>query len=444
MGDRTSDWKEELGRFLKPFLARLGHKARRQMCPLYVSGLIGPGDRKSIQPMAERLALGEYDQLHHFIADGVWDAAPVETELLVQADRLIGGSDAVLVVDDTAIPKKGTHSVGVAPQYCSALGKTANCQTLVSLTLARGEVPVMLALRLFLPESWTSKRARLERAGVPTEYRTARTKPEMALAEIDRIIATGVRFGCVLADAGYGMSASFRQGLTARKLAWAVGIPRHLKVYPADVQMIRPVTQRGRPRQRIPDTLSVAAQDMLATAKWQNISWRTGTKGKLRARFAAVRVRVADGSPQRIKEKTYQHVPGEQAWLIGEHRASGEKKYYLANLPANTDLRTLAATIKARWVCEQAHQQLKEELGLDHFEGRSWQGLHRHALMTMIAYAFLQYRRLATARRKKKNQRPTAPANSARRTSRHSRALGSTTPTAMSTLPKMDMQRAAA
>ena len=444
MGDRTSDWKEELGRFLKPFLARLGHKARRQMCPLYVSGLIGPGDRKSIQPMAERLALGEYDQLHHFIADGVWDAAPVETELLVQADRLVGGSDAVLVVDDTAIPKKGTHSVGVAPQYCSALGKTANCQTLVSLTLARGEVPIMLALRLFLPESWTSKRARLERAGVPTEYRTARTKLEMALAEIDRIIATGVRFGCVLADAGYGMSAPFRQGLTARKLAWAVGIPRHLKVYPADVQMIRPVTPRGRPRQRIPDTLSVAAQDMLATAKWQNISWRTGTKGKLRARFAAVRVRVADGSPQRIKDKTYQHVPGEQAWLIGEHRASGEKKYYLANLPANTDLRTLAATIKARWVCEQAHQQLKEELGLDHFEGRSWQGLHRHALMTMIAYAFLQYRRLATARRKKKNQRPTAPANSARRTSRHSRALGSTTPTAMSTLPKMDMQRAAA
>jgi len=451
MGGRTSDWKEELGRFLKPFLARLGHKARRQMCPLYVSGLIGPGDRKSIQPMAERLALGEYDQLHHFIADGVWDAAPVETELLVQADRLIGGSDAVLVVDDTAIPKKGTHSVGIAPQYCSALGKTANCQTLVSLTLARGEVPVMLALRLFLPESWTSKRARLERAGVPTEYRTARTKLEMALAEIDRIIAAGVRFGCVLADAGYGMSAPFRQGLTARKLAWAVGIPRHLKVYPADVQMIRPVTPRGRPRQRIPDTLSVAVQDMLATAKWQNISWRTGTKGKLRARFAAVRVRVADGSPQRIKDKTYQHVPGEQAWLIGEHRASGEKKYYLANLPANTDLRTLAATIKARWVCEQAHQQLKEELGLDHFEGRSWQGLHRHALMTMIAYAFLQYRRLATARRKKKNQRPTAPANSARRTSRHSRALGSTTPTAMSTLPKMvstlpkmDMQRAAA
>src|SRR6266508_84965 len=243
MVGKMLDWKEELGRWLKPFLDRLGHKARRQMCPLYVSGLIGPGDRKSIAPMAEQLALGEYDQLHHFIAAGVWDSAQVETELLVQADRLVGGSDAVLVIDDTAIPKKGTHSVGVAAQYASALGKTANCQTLVSLTLARGEVPVMLALRLFLPESWTSKRARLERAGVPTEYRTARTKPEMALAEIDRVIAAGVRFACVLADAGYGLSAPFRQGLTARKLAWAVGIPRHLKVYPADVQMIWPVAE---------------------------------------------------------------------------------------------------------------------------------------------------------------------------------------------------------
>src|SRR6195256_4814828 len=300
MVGRTLDWKEELGRWLKPFLDRLGHKARRQMCPLYVSGLIGPGDRKSIQPMAERLALGEYDQLHHFIAAGVWDAAPVETELLVQADRLVGGSDAVLGIDATRIPQKGTHSVGVAPQYASALGKTANCQTLVSLTLARGEVPIMLALRLFLPESWTSKRARLERAGVPSEYRTTRTKPEIALTEIDRVIAAGVCFGCVLADAGYGMSASFRQGLTARKLAWAVGIPRHLKVYGVGVQLIQPpAAGRGRPRKRsVPDVLPIAAEDMLADVRWKTVSWRNGTKGRLKARFAAVRVRTADGPVQ--------------------------------------------------------------------------------------------------------------------------------------------------
>src|ERR1700754_3317840 len=237
-GLTMTEWENELERWLKPFLDRLGHKTRQRMCPLYVAGLIGPGDRKSVQPMAERLASGNYDQLHHFIADGVWDATPLETELLNQADRLVGGRDAVLVIDDTAIPKKGTHSVGVAAQYASALGKTANCQTLVSLTLARGEVPVMLALRLFLPESWTSDRARLKRAGVPAEYRAARTKLEIALAELDRAIAAGVRFACVLADAGYGMSAPFRQALTAHKLTWAVGIPRHLKVYPADVKMI--------------------------------------------------------------------------------------------------------------------------------------------------------------------------------------------------------------
>jgi SRSO17 transposase len=445
MAGRTLDWKGELGRWLKPFLERLGHKARRRMCPLYVSGLIGPGDRKSIQPMAKRLALGECDQLHHFIAAGIWDAAPLETELVIQADRLVGGDDAVLVIDDTAIPKKGTHSVGVAPQYASALGKTANCQTLVSLTLARGEVPVMLGLRLFLPESWTSNQGRLKRAGVPAEYRTARTKPDLALAEIDRVIATGVRFGCVLADAGYGLSAPFRQGLTARKLTWAVGIPRHLKVYSADVQMIWPVARRGRPRQRyVPDILSIPAEDMLAVAQWRTISWRSGTKGKLKARFAAVRVRVADGPPQRIRDKGQQHLPGDEAWLVGEQRMSGEKKYYLANLPVKTDLRTLAATIKARWICEQAHQQLKEELGLDHFEGRSWQGLHRHALMTMIAFAFLQYRRLKTARREKKNQWAAAATHLARRASGHPRTHRTTTTAAMPAVPTMDLQREAA
>src|SRR5947199_5589703 len=359
MAKPTLDWEAELRGWLEPFLERLGHKARRRMCPLYVSGLIGPGDRKSVQPMAERLAPNDYDQLHHFIAGGVWDLAPLERELLIQADRLVGGSDAVLVIDDTAVPKKGKHSVGVAAQYASALGKNANCQTLVSLTLARGEVPVMVALRLFLPETWTSDPARLKRTGVPIAYRVARTKPEIALAEIDRMISAGVRFGCVLADAGYGMSAPFRQRLTARKLAWAVGIPRHLKVYPVGVRLIWPMTKgRGRPRKRrVPDILSMPAEGMLAGAKGRTVSWRSGTKGRLKARFAAVRVRIADGPPQRIWDKGQQHLPGDEAWLIGEHRVSGEKKCYLANLPAGMDLRSLAATIKARWICEQAHQQ---------------------------------------------------------------------------------------
>lgn len=280
----------------------------------------------------------------------------------------------------------------------------------MSLTLAQNEVPVMIGLRLFLPESWTSDASRMTKAGVPESCRLARTKPEIALAEIDRVRAVGVRFGTVLADAGYGLSAPFRRGLNARGLKWAVGIPKHQKVYPLDVKLVFPVGGRGRPRKRhVPDQLSVPAEDLLAGAKWRQLSWRRGTKGSLSAAFAAARVRIADGPPQRIGDKGMQHMPGEEAWLIGERRASGERKYYLASLSADADLKTLAAAIKARWVCEQAHQQVKEELGLDHFEGRSWHGLHRHALMTMIAYAYLQQRRLAEASGGKKNRlRPAA------------------------------------
>ncbi len=334
MVGKKSDWGGELRGWLKPFLDQLGHKARRRMCPLYVSGLIGPGDRKSVQPMAERVARGDYDQLHHFVAAGVWNAGPLETELLIQADRLVGGSDAVLVIDDTAVPKKGTHSVGVAAQYASALGKTANCQTLVSLTLARGEVPVMLALRLFLPDSWTSDRRRLKRAGVPAEYRTARTKPELALTEIDRLLS----------------SAALSLRASRCWLRDECAVPSRADSSQAYLGCWHPAPPQGVPCRGADDLASCqvaagranatsqmfcrSAEDMLADAKWRAISWRTGTKGKLKARFAAVRVRIADGPPQRIRDKGQQHLPGDEAWLIGEQRMSGEKKYYLANLPA--------------------------------------------------------------------------------------------------------------
>lgn len=406
----AEDWRGDLERWLAPYLKALGNKTRRRMCPAYITGLIGPGDRKSIQPMAARVDAINYDRLHHFIAAGLWDSAPLEATLWQQADALVGGDKAWLIVDDTALPKKGEASVGVAPQYATVLGKNANCQTMVSVTLASGEVPVMLSLRLFLPESWTNDAARMAKASVPEPFQSYRTKPEIAIEEIDRVIAARVRFGCVLADAGYGLSATFRQALSARDLCWAVGIPRHQKVYPADVQLIFPVAGRGRPRVRhVPDVKSRAAHAMLEDAKWRQVSWRRGTKGRLVARFAAIRVRIADGAPQRIGAAGAQHMPGEEVWLVGEHRSNGERKYYLSNLPGDTPVKEVAGAIKARWICEQAHQQLKEELGLDHFEGRSWTGLHRHALMTMIAYAFLQTRRLAQAGRKKKSLRAAAP-----------------------------------
>jgi SRSO17 transposase len=386
------DWTEDLDRWLEPFLDALGHKTRRKMCPLYIAGLIGPGDRKSVQPMAARLDAVGYDQLHHFVSAQTWDKAPVEAALLKEADRLVGGEEAFLIIDDTALPKKGKHSVGVAPQYATSLGKNANCQTLT-------------------------------KARVPSESQVYKTKPEIALEEIDRVMTSGVRFGCVLADAGYGMSAPFRQGLSERGLVWAVGVGGRQKVYPKDVALIFPVAGRGRPRKNhVPNMKSLSAEKTLATASWRTLSWRRGTKGPLKARFAAVRIRVADGPPQRIGDMGQQHLPGEEAWLIGEHRSTGERKYYLSNLPADAPLKRLAGAVKARWACEQAHQQLKEELGLDHFEGRSWGGLHRHALMSMIAYAFLQSRRLDQASGGKKNLWAAAPAELASGPPGHPRA----------------------
>lgn len=426
-------WRSELDRWLAPFLDVFRHKARARMCPVYIAGLIGVGDRKSIQPMAARDGAVGYDQLHHFIASGVWDSAPLEKALLVEADRMVGGADAWLIVDDTALPKKGEHSVGVAPQYASSLGKTATCQSLVSLTLASREVPVMVALRLFLPESWTDDPRRMVRAHVPKDRQTALTKPEIAIEEIDRVIASGARFGCVLADSGYGSSGPFRQALSDRGLRWAVGLSRRQNVYPADVALIFPVAKAGRPRKyHVPDQLPVTAETLLARKKWQRVSWRRGTKGRLTCLFAARRVRVADGHKHRMLDNRMQCMPGDEVWLVGERRSTGEQKYYVSNLPANTSLKKLAATIKARWVCEQAHQQLKEELGLDHFEGRSWTRLH--TLMTMIAYAFLQSRRLKAAGRKKKNRGTAATAEHAGDQASHPRTLRPTTTQAMPTL----------
>jgi SRSO17 transposase len=384
------------------------------MCPLYVAGLIGPGERKSLQPIAARLAPVGYDQLHHFVSVGPWDEAPLEAELLAQANRLVGGPEAVLVIDDTTLPKKGTHSVGVGAQYAGAVGKKANCQVLVSLTLAKDEVPIPVALRLFLPDTWVNDPERLLRAGVPEPFWTECSKPQIALTELQRVMQAGVSFRAVLADAGYGISAPFRQALTALGLLWAVGTVRIQKVYPADVQMVASTT-RGRPRKTlVPNVKAVSAEAMLAKVSWRWVTWRRGTKGALRARFAATRVRVADGPAVQLGGHAAQHLPGDEVWLVGEHRSSGERKYYLSNLPPDTPLKQLASLIKARWVCEQAHQQLKEELGLDHFEGRSWRGLHRHVLMTLIAYLFLQHLRLQAAQReKKKSQRTTATTNTA-------------------------------
>jgi SRSO17 transposase len=397
-GSPTEGWEQELERWLEPFLRGLRRQAQRRWAPFYLKGLILPGERKSIEPMAARVAPADTQQLHHFVSTSPWATASLEDELVKGADRLVGGADAVLVADDTALVKQGRYSVGVKRQYCGQLGKRANCQSLVSLTLARAEVPVGVGLRLFLPEDWCADAERRAAAGVP-EAIGYRPKWQIALDEIDRVLASGARFGCVLADVEYGKAAEFRAGLAERDLAFAVGTLPTQKVYPADVTLAHPGRKpTGRPRKHpVPSAASVSAAELVEARPeaFRAISWRTGTKGPLQAAFAALRVRVADG-PVAARA---QHLPGEEAWLVGEHRANGERKYYLTNHPADTPLEALAALIKARWVCEQLHQQMKDELGLDHFEGRSWRGLHHHTLLCQLAFAFLQHLRLGGKKR---------------------------------------------
>ena len=401
---------ERFDQYMAHLSRALGHADRHAGLKGYCTGLMLPLSRKSVEPMAARVdplhASARHQALHHFVAKAQWSDVEVLRRVcqwvVPHMDFSRGGW---WIIDDTGFPKKGVHSVGVARQYCGMLGKQDKCQVAVSVSLACDQGSIPVAWQLYLPQDWAQDAERRKRTGVPESVRFA-TKTQIALHQVRTLLSEGAPRHCVLADAGYGVDTAFRQALSARGLCWAVGIPRHQKVYPSDVQLIFPVAGRGRPRVRhVPDVKSLAAHTMLEEAKWRKISWRRGTKGRLSARFAVMRVRIADGAPQRIGAAGAQHMPGEEAWLVGEHRSSGERKYYLSNLPADTPAKDVAGAIKARWVCEQAHQQLKEELGLDHFEGRSWTGLHRHALMTMIAYAFLQTRRLAQTGRKKKSLR---------------------------------------
>lgn len=385
-------WTKRLDSWLEPFLDVLGDKRRRQWAPLYITGLLLPGDRKSMEPISSRVAPKDVEQIRHFVSTSCWDAGPLEDVLCKKLNAMLGGDDAYLIVDDTSLPKKGTKSVGVAHQYCGALGKQANCQSLVSLTLARDDMPAPIGLRLYLPKSWTDDAARRAAAKVPA---TVQFQPKwrIALDEMDRVHASGVRFGCVLADAGYGASAEFRRGLSERGYAWAVGILSTQNMYPLNVEVsMPPRSGRGRPRihPRVGDAPRSAESFIDKHETFRKVAWRMGSKGMLTGDFAIVRVRPADGN----EGKDGVHAPGNPAWLVGERLRNGDRKYYLVNLPASASRKAIVAAIKARWSCEQMHQQAKEELGLDHFEGRSWFGLHHHALLTMIAFAFLLQERL--------------------------------------------------
>jgi SRSO17 transposase len=381
----------------------LGHRDRHEPLRAYVSGLCLPGDRKSIEPMAARVdprhVRARHQSMHHVVANAAWDDAAV---LRVARDTMLAalaphGPVAAWIVDDTGIPKKGRHSVGVARQYCGVLGKQDNCQVAVSVSLAHEQASVPAAYRLYVPEAWARARARRRKAGVPTDLKF-RPKWQIALEQIDELRAEGVPPAPVLADAGYGVITAFRDRLTTRELPYVVGISRETTVWPPGQAPLPPKRYGGhgrppslvrRTRRHRPVSVLVLAQQLPARA-WQTVAWREGTRGAMRSRFAAVRVRPAHRDEERAEARP-------EEWLVIEWpRGEAEPtKYWLSTLPATMSRHELVRLAKLRWRIERDYQELKDELGLDHFEGRGWRGFHHHASLCIAAYAFLAAERLA-------------------------------------------------
>jgi len=348
-------WRREFTRFVRPFVAVLGHSHQRRWAPVYLEGLLGDGDRKSVEPIAARVAPDDYQQLHHFVSASPWPTAPLEAVLAREADRLVGGPDAVLVLDDTPIRKQGRHSVGVGPQYCGDIHAQGNAQSIITATLARGDVPVVVGLRLYLPKDWADDPERRRRAGVPNDVVFAE-RPRLALAEIDRLRAADVRFGCVCADGGYGKSGHFRRALTARGLTWAVTITMRQSAYPADVEFRVPRRPKhsAPPRHRHPFVGHTPAPARpvhaiiaaLGVDAFRRVVWRGGTKGAMAGEFAMCRVRLAVPLPPRgeaLSGAPRQAEP-EPAWLVCQRLSQAHKRrpapggydyrYYVTNHPA--------------------------------------------------------------------------------------------------------------
>ena len=388
--------RRRLEQFLVDLLEPVGRSERRQWGGVYVRGLLLDGERKSIEPMAQRLPEGNVQAMQQFIGQSPWDWKPV-WEKLGQRMTAELEADPAWVIDDTGFPKQGRHSVGVERQYSGTLGKTGNCQVAVSVHHVGEQGNVPLGWRLYLPESWAKDAERRKQAGIPEEV-VFRKKWELALEIIDQIRGWGVPDQVVLADAGYGDATQLREGLEQRGLAYAVGITPQLGVWLKPPKLIVPEAKpMGRPPSavRYGTQRPVMAQEAARQAKgWKKVRWREGTKGWLESRFWAARVqtshRYQDGK-----------APGKEVWLLVEWPESEDAptKYSLCDLPASYSLRRLVRLIKCRWKIEQDYHQLKEELGLDHYEGRNWQGWHHHVTMVMLAHAFLTLERL----RAKKN-----------------------------------------
>jgi len=385
-------------------LARcLGHKDRIEPFRRYCVGLLLPGERKSVEPMAARLrperTAAEHQSLLHFVGQSPWDEG-----VLLRAVRdwvlprmTARAPVAAWIIDDTGFPKKGPHSVGVTRQYCGELGKQDNCQIAVSLSVATAQASLPIAWQLYLPEDWAKDPARRAMAKVPPEIGFA-TKQQIALAQLRAALADGVPPGVVLADAGYGNSSAFRDAIAKLGLDYIVAVQGTSVVWPPGMKpQVRSYSGRGRPPKRLrrggDDAAAVQVRtlaEQLPETSWRTVCWREGVAEDLCSRFAAVRVRPAQGDAQRSEARP-------EHWLLVEwpDDAVQPTKFWLSTLPEETPMADLVRQAKQRWLIERDYRELKQELGLGHYEGRGWRGFHHHAALCIAAYGFLVAERAA-------------------------------------------------
>ena len=399
----THGSESRLRSYVEALTGTLGHADRATPFRSYCTGLLLPGARKSVEPMAARVEPGRvqaaHQSLHHFVAKADWSdnalLSAVRDHVLPIIERR--GRIRGWMIDDTGIPKKGIHSVGVARQYCGQLGKQDSCQVAVTLSLAADHASLPIAHRLYLPQTWACDPARRARAGVPDDV-AFQTKPQIALAQISAAVAAGVPTATVLTDAGYGIDTAFRDGITELGLTYVVGIQSHTSLWPPGIEPLppKPWSGRGRPTsliRRDAEHAPMAAKALAASLPkraWRRLTWREGSNATLAGRFAAIRVRPAHRDYNRP-------IPRPEEWLLVEW-PKGEPeptKYWLSTLPPTTTRRALVDQAKLRWRIERDYQDLKQELGLGHYEGRGWRGFHHHATLCIAAYGFLIAERAA-------------------------------------------------
>jgi len=377
MANKVKISEQNFMAYLERLTAAVGHADRHEPLRVYLEGLLLPGERKSVEPMAARIdprnVRSRHQSMHHFVATAPWDAQEImkaARDYALDEFAYHGGIEA-WILDDTAYPKKGTHSVGVGRQYCGVLGKQDNCQVAVTLSLANELMSVPAAYRLYLPEDWANDRARRRVAGVPDEV-VFKTKTQIALDEIDGLVADGVAKAPIVMDAGYGRATELRDAIAERGMQYVAAIREEMTVQLPGQKGVREHIAVGDLARELPKSA------------WRSVWWRHGTKGEMRSRFALLRVRAAKREPGRREARPLE-------WLLIEWPTTeaAPVKFWLCNLPAGTRIAKIVNLAQMRWRVERDYEELKGELGLDHYEGRGWLGFHHHGALCIAAYAFL-------------------------------------------------------